>query len=130
MPQKDLNILLASMQPELHGNQFVFCTVSEAHLEKLALKPLGLFREKEGVTLIITKEEALDSQLEYADLWALITCNIHSDLNAVGFLAAMSTALADCGIAVNAISAYYHDHLFVPASKAQQAMTLLKQLTN
>ncbi len=116
------------MDPELHQSVFVFCSVSEAQYTNLTLKPLGLFREKEGLTLIITKEEALAANLEHTDLWALITCNINSDLTAVGFLATMSTALANNGIAVNAVSAFYHDHLFVPYNRALEAMSLLKDL--
>ncbi|MGL6341627.1 MAG: ACT domain-containing protein, partial [Waterburya sp.] len=37
--------------------------------------------------------------------------------------------LAEHGISVNPISAYYHDHLFVPASRAQEAMELLQELS-
>ena len=36
--------------------------------------------------------------------------------------------LADAGISVNPVSAYYHDHLFVPVEKAGQAMQLLATL--
>jgi hypothetical protein len=56
----------------------------------------------------------------------LITLTVHSSLDGVGFLAAVTARLADAGIAVNAVSAFYHDHLFVPESRAEQALRLLQ----
>jgi len=58
----------------------------------------------------------------------MITLNIHSSLEAVGFLAAITTRLASAGMGVNPVSAFYHDHLFVPADRADEAMALLTQL--
>ena len=58
----------------------------------------------------------------------MITLNIHSSLEAVGFLAAITTRLAAAGMGVNPVSAFYHDHLFVPAERAEEAMELLRQL--
>jgi hypothetical protein len=51
---------------------------------------------------------------------------VHSALTAVGFLAAITTRLAEAGISVNAVSAYYHDHLFVPWERREEAMEVLK----
>ena len=58
----------------------------------------------------------------------MIALNIHSSLEAVGFLAAITTRLAGAGMGVNPVSAFYHDHLFVPAERAEEAMGLLRQL--
>ncbi len=33
------------------------------------------------------------------------------------------------GISVNAISAFYHDHLFIEKDKAEQAQALLEELS-
>jgi len=44
----------------------------------------------------------------------------------VGFLAAVTSRLTEAGISVNAISAFYHDHLFVPADRADEAMAILQ----
>jgi len=59
----------------------------------------------------------------------MITLTIHSDLNAVGFLASITKKLAEKGISVNAISAFYHDHLFVPYEKRIEVIKALKELT-
>ena len=45
----------------------------------------------------------------------MITLDVHSSLESVGFLAAVSARLAAAGIPCNAVSAFHHDHLFVPS---------------
>jgi len=128
MGERNLDILLRQMTPELRGN-YVFCTVDEASFAALALKPLGFFAEREGITLIVSQEDADRCRLQYTFVASLISLGIHSDLEAVGFLATVCTALADAGISTNVISGYYHDHLFIPHEEAERALTLLTQLS-
>lgn len=54
---------------------------------------------------------------------------LHSALEAVGFIAAISHELAKAGISCNVIAAYYHDHLFVPIEEAQRTMTILNMIS-
>ena len=54
---------------------------------------------------------------------------MHSSLQAVGLTAAVADALADAGIACNAVAAYYHDHLFVPLDRADEASDILRRLS-
>jgi uncharacterized protein len=122
---KDLDILLKSMKPELNKETFVFCTINKDI--DLKLVPKMIFREKEGATLILRKEQADKYNLQYKGIWSLITLTVHSDLNAVGFLAKITNNLAEQGISVNPVSAYYHDHLFVPKNKSKQALKLLNK---
>jgi len=58
----------------------------------------------------------------------MITCNVHSSLEAVGFMAVIATRLAELGMGVNPISGFYHDHLFVPAGREDAAMRALGEL--
>lgn len=58
----------------------------------------------------------------------MITLSIHSSLEAVGFLAAILPRLAAAGMGVNPVSAFHHDHLFVPADRADDAMRILEEL--
>jgi hypothetical protein len=58
----------------------------------------------------------------------MITLEVHSSLEAVGFLAAIATRLAAAGIGVNPVAGYFHDHLFVPEARAEEAMRLLDEL--
>ena len=55
----DLDQLLAGMEPELRDGEFVFCTVANGNIVDLArLDPLGMFREAEGLTLVLRRETA------------------------------------------------------------------------
>ncbi len=128
MAEKDLRKLLSAIEPCLHTNTFVFCKMSEEQFRQLAITPQCLFREEEALTVVIEQAVADRLQLPYSNCWALITCKVNSDLTAVGFLAAMSSVLAEANIPVNAVSAYFHDHLFVPKDLAKQAVTLLQLL--
>ena len=126
--EKNLENLLNFIKPVLHEGEFVFATVSLAARQRLDLQVVGEFREAEGCTLILPVDQAKKAGLEGQFRSRLITLSVHSDLNAVGFLAVVSAALAARGISVNVVSAYYHDHLFVPVEKASQAMSVLQEL--
>jgi hypothetical protein len=125
--ETDLGRLLAGMRPELRGGTYLFCTVAPESLPT-GLVPLATFRESEGVTLVVEKGDAGRHGLagEFEAAWIELT--VHSDLAAVGFLAAIATALAEAGIPCNAIAAFHHDHLFVPKAMAGRAMAALELL--
>ena len=94
-----------------------------------SLDPVMVFREREGTTLIVPEDEASGGRPGRASFRCrMITLNIHSSLEAVGFLAAITARLAAAGMGVNPVSAFYHDHLFVPADRAEEAMELLRRL--
>lgn len=125
----DLHQLLAGMEPELRDGEFVFCTVANGNIVDLArLDPLGIFREAEGLTLILRRETAKQEGLAGAALMRLITLTVHSSLEAVGLTAAFSARLAREGIAANVVAAFHHDHIFVPAADADRALAALKAL--
>lgn len=128
--ETNLQRLLANMQPELLEREFVFCSVSPKAFEQLCIHPIGWFREAEGITLVIERNVADDEGLDYEFVSRMITLNIHSSLEAVGFLATITSKLAGAGISVNTISAFYHDHLFVPTDRASAVMQLLDELKN
>ena len=81
--------------------------------------------EAEGLTLVITKDNADKAKLEYESVFKCITLLIHSSLEAVGLTAAVSTKLAENGISANVVAAYYHDHIFVQSVKAEIALDAL-----
>ena len=91
---------------------------------------MHIFREREGTTLVVRREEAESAGLSYQFASRLITLTVHSSLEAVGFLAAIAGRLAEAGISVNAVSAYYHDHLFVPEDRADEALRLLQNMSD
>jgi hypothetical protein len=128
--QSDLGILLKTMSPVLRDEEYVFCSIPEDGLRSLSEAPIGVFQEEEGTTLIMTVKQAERLNLPITVRWRMITLSVHSDLQAIGFLAVITTALARASISVNAISAFYHDHLFVPSERAQAAMDCLLALSS
>lgn len=128
MAEKNLSRLCQSLTPRLHAEEYVFCTLDKQTCQTLPFQPLCTFCEDEGVSIIIQRSQADALSLPYAQVWAWITCDVYSDLTAVGFLAKMTDVLAAAGISVNAISAYHHDHLFVPVEYGPQALELLHRL--
>ena len=123
----NLKDLLRRMSPRLADGEYVFCTVPPDKIPR-DLRPLGTFQEEEGTSLICRRGEADQRSLRYEGAYRLITLTVHSSLAAVGFLAAVSAELVEAGIACNAVSAFCHDHLFVPSSDACRALALLEGL--
>jgi uncharacterized protein len=130
--ETELSRLLATMHPHLHENSYIFVTLSPEQYDGLGFTPLCQFREQEGITLILTEAMALGllEPTPPTTRWAHIELTVHSALTAVGFLAVISQRLAQAGISVNVVSAYYHDHLFVPWASRQSAMGILQGITD
>ncbi len=126
--ESDLQKLLAGMNPELREEEYVFATTRDALPASVPI--LGHFQEREGVTVILARREAERIGLPYTFPCRMITLNVHSSLEAVGFLAAVAAKLTQRGISSNTISAYYHDHLFVPVDQAEEALAALRELAN
>ncbi len=127
--ERDLETLLRDMGPEMQDGVFVFCALPDNQITA-AIRPVLMFREREGTTtLVIRREEAERAGLPYQFTSRLITLTVHSSLDAVGFLAAITARLAKAGISVNAVSAFHHDHLFVPDHRADEALRLLQDMS-
>lgn len=127
MPVSDLATLLSQMRPELHSGRYAFVTLPPGY----PLDPsriVASIREPEGLSVIITEDDAIDLGLPVAFMAAWITLTVHSDLAAVGLTAAFSTALGRAGISCNVVAGVHHDHLFVPVGQAQEAMQMLREL--
>jgi hypothetical protein len=116
------------MKPELKEGEYVFCIV-DSFQHAVTLNPVCVFQEQEAVTVILPKHQADKAALPYSVICAWIRLMVHSSLEAVGLTAAVSKALTDANISCNVVAAYYHDHIFVPAKDAAQAMNVLVNLT-
>ena len=125
--ETNLSRLLASLSPRLNPGRFVFCSVPQPTVVQVAAA-LGSFREAEGTTLILAREEAERLGLTYDYLAAWITLEVHSSLAAVGLTAAFAEALAGYGISCNVIAGFHHDHLFVAEADAERALARLQRL--
>ena len=122
-----LATLLRSMSPHLNDGDYVFCTLPDNHIPQ-GCEVIGSFREQEGLTLIVERQQAEQAGLNVDYVAAWITLNVHSALAAVGLTAAFASALGKAGISCNVIAGYYHDHLFVGRADAERAMDVLRQL--
>ena len=129
---RDLAHLLAVMRPELDPREFVFLSGSVEALNALSRSgtvPLATFVEAEGLSMVLERSAAERAGLAYIYPCRLITLTVHSSLDAIGFVACITSALAAAGISVNPIAAYHHDHLLVPADRADEAMAVLERLS-
>lgn len=123
--ETNLDVLLRAMRPALLATPFVFITVDPEEASALWPEALALIREAEGVTVVLPLDAAGRAGRAMEPLWAGITLAIHSSLNAVGFLAAISARLAAAGLSLNPLAGYHHDHLFVPWDRREEAMAVL-----
>ena len=73
----DLRTLIESMEPILHDGDFVFTTLKSATTIPRECTLLE-FKEPEGITLILAKEDADKFELPYTSLFAWITLSVHS----------------------------------------------------
>lgn len=126
----DINELLKSMSPQIQKGDYVFCTVDGQLADFANLNPLATFIESEGLTLILEKNTADKAQIPYEGLFKQITLTVHSSLEAVGLTAAVANKLSDNGISANVVAAYYHDHIFVQADKANEALAALQEFAD
>jgi hypothetical protein len=127
--ETDPTALVAGMRPQLREGEFFFCVLRTPG----ELPPgvaLGTFAEDEGITAIVPRADAQRAGLRGAGPFRAITLAVHSSLAAVGFTAIVSRALADAGIPANIVAAFHHDHLFVPADRAADAMRVLVILSD
>jgi hypothetical protein len=85
--------------------------------------------EDEGMTAVIpaAAAERLGVTPDFVAAW--LTLDMNSALDVVGLTAAVSTALAAAGIPCNVLAGYHHDHLLVPETEADRAVTVLKELS-
>src|ERR1044071_7189174 len=106
--ERDLDTLLRHLDPVLDGVEYVFATSSQPLPEAICI-----FREEEGLTVILAKRDAERLGIPFIYPCRRIILTVHSSLEAVGLFAAVTAKLAGNSISVNAVSGYYHDHLFV-----------------
>ena len=121
----DLAELLRSMAPELHEVPYGFGLMQG---EGWVPGAFAMMVEDEGVTVVATEAVLTAAGIAHQSGWARISLKVHSDLQAVGLTAAISTALTVRGISANVVAGYHHDHFFVQWARRQDAMAALDAL--
>lgn len=125
MSDRDLQTLLRGMEPVLHERPYGYAHASAV---PPGLAPFATVSEPEGITLVADHADLLRAGFS-SDLWARISLTVNSDLTAVGLTAAFATALTREGISANVVAGFFHDHIFVPWARREDAMAALLGLS-
>ena len=111
----------------LNKGEYVLCSIID--INKISINNIICsFKESEGYSIIISKEEAIKNNLPFYFVSAWITLEIDSTLDSVGLTSAFSKKLTKAGISCNVIAAYHHDHIFVPYIDKHKAMKILSDM--
>ncbi|WP_108882306.1 ACT domain-containing protein [Anderseniella sp. Alg231-50] len=127
--ETNLNELLKSLSAQLVEGVYVFATLPDDSIPE-NITPRMVFREAEGITLVLRKTEAEACGLACEFPCRMITLDVHSSLEAVGFIAHIASELARHDMGVNPVSGFFHDHLFVPEGREQDAMRILERIAS
>lgn len=121
--------MLGGMKPVPKEGAYFFCTTNDATIAALLLhRCLAVFREDEGIALVLAEDDARQHGFDLSMPMCRIVLEVFSALDGVGLTAGVAMALADDGIPCNMIAAYHHDNVFVPATMGQRAIGILKDV--
>ena len=126
--QTDLRTILSTLEPSLSETEFAFGTIAVGGAAVEIEGIIATFLEEEGMSVVAPADALVRAGIPHSAGWAKISLEVHSSLSAVGLTAALASALAGKGIGANVVAAYYHDHLFVPWAKREQALAILSAL--
>jgi len=127
--ETNLDMLLATMTARMDEEVYVFVTRAQRGWPD-DIHPVAMVQEPRGTTLVVSQAEAEGAGWEATFPCRKITLDVHSSLEAVGFMARISSALAEANMGVNPIAGYFHDHLFVPVGREEDARRILAQLSS
>ena len=136
-PTNSLSEALAGTTWREETGRFALAGFAEGpRVEDLALlgrAPSQIVREEEGTTLLVAEDalEAVierhpDARIERDLVW--IRFSMAMDWELVGFLAHVTTALAEAGVPVGCVCAFDRDHLFVAETHLGRAARVLDGL--
>jgi hypothetical protein len=111
--ERDLAAILTALQPSLAPARYSFGRSDSA---SLAGDEFALIREDEGLTAI---------RADASGAWARLSLGAHSSLEAVGLTAIVAAKLAEAGISANVVAGLFHDHIFVPWERRDDALAAL-----
>lgn len=125
--ETDLSRMLATLDVDRRPGRYAFVTGEWPELARVAAATI---HEDEGPTYVVSVDQAraVAAPVEFEAVW--LTLTVHSALESVGLTAAFSAALGDVGIACNVLAGYHHDHLLVPAARADDAVAALRALSS
>ena len=137
MVQPELIRILAQTDLFTDGKVYLIVKISSVQEECIAsgieIEPMSFWaciRDKDETTLVLAQEafEQFPSSVEVLDVsppYRLITFDIPLDWSVVGYLAALTSELAEAGISIVALSAFSRDHIFVAEADFDRAWDVL-----
>lgn len=125
--ETDLERMLATLDVVRRPGRFTFVTGEWPDLAAVAAATIS---EEEGTTYVVVVEQAVAVGAPVGFEAAWLTLTVHSALEASGLTAAFSAALGEVGIACNVLAGYHHDHVLVPADRADDAVRVLRSLSS
>ena len=127
-PENNLEKLVKGMTPKLNEGEYVFAVIDD--LKSIDINDaICMFKEAEGITVVIERNRADKIGLSYQFISNWISLMIHSSLNSIGLTAVFSSELAKNNISCNVIAGVYHDHIFVAIKDSKLAMEVLDNLS-
>jgi len=133
----------ALQQATLYSDDYLYCfiklpanaVVAAASVVAEANNPFtGLLVDKDEVTLMLEEEDYGEYQrrllgAEVSDIrYRLITFDVELAPTLIGFMATVSSALAEAGISLMPFAAYSRDHIFVSDDHYEEALKILHGL--
>ena len=149
--QHSLFTLLRTLKPVVQPETYKFLTIPTSMLKEeaaanLAAAAVMTIREPNhpntashivpaaaACQLYSDLTSAYGDHIEIGDLQMAYTCkmitlDVHSSLEAVGFMARVTERLAENGISSNVVSGFWSDHLFVDEGKVHRTLRILEAL--
>ena len=122
----DLEEMLRTLTVSVRPDRYTFLSTEE--VPALGDGVAAVLTEAEGTTVVTTvaRAEAEGWPVDFEAAW--LTLDVHSALEAVGLTAAFSAALGAAEIPCNVLAGFHHDHLLVPADRADDAVAVLEGL--
>ncbi len=90
-------------------------------------------KDKDEITLVVPLQvwqplTPTVDQVEESTDYRLITFDLPVDLELVGYLATLASAVAEVGVSIFSVSMFSRDHFFVPAEDFERAWAVLHDL--
>lgn len=133
----------ALQNAELYSDEYLYrfiklpanAVVAAASVVAEANNPFtALLVDKDEVTLMLEEEDYHEYRRRFLDAevseirYRLITFDVELAPTLVGFMAAVSRALAEAGISLMPFAAYTRDHIFVSEADYEEALVILRGL--
>ena len=127
----NLEDILRNLDPKLVDGCFIFMSSNEDYNELFCkFNPIATFKEKEGMTLVISEEDAEKFSVSYDSKFRCLSLGVHSSLESYGLISTISEALTKERISCNVFAGFFHDHIFVQEDKANRALEVIKFLSH